>query len=220
MRETPESTQWGGAVYVASERAAVAWNRCCEEFKRLLEAGLPPQGPETRWKELAREVVAWRKAEDSAQMAQRAWADTKTPLEQARQLELRARGDIVDALNASEKSKNAAHERIARVAHEVNRAYCQALGDNSQPRWEDAPQWQRDSAMLGVQLHTENPDASPAASHESWMAQKAADGWIYGVEKRPDLKQHPCMVPFDALPLEQAAKDFIFRAVVHALVRP
>ncbi len=41
-------------------------------------------------------------------------------------------------------------EQIARVAHEVNRAYCQALGDNSQPAWEDAPQWQRDSAMLGV----------------------------------------------------------------------
>jgi hypothetical protein len=29
-------------------------------------------------------------------------------------------------------------EQIARVAHEVNRAYCQALGDQSQPAWEDA----------------------------------------------------------------------------------
>lgn len=43
-------------------------------------------------------------------------------------------------------------EQIARVCHEVNRAYCQALGDDSQPAWEDAPQWQRDSALLGVQL--------------------------------------------------------------------
>lgn len=41
-------------------------------------------------------------------------------------------------------------EQIARVVHEVNRAYCEALGDTSQPKWEDAPQWQRDSAMLGV----------------------------------------------------------------------
>lgn len=63
-------------------------------------------------------------------------------------------------------------EQIARVAHEANRAYCQALGDNSQPAWEDAPQWQRDSAMLGVKLHTENPNAGAQASHESWMAQK------------------------------------------------
>ena len=108
-------------------------------------------------------------------------------------------------------------EFIARVCHEVNRAYCQALGDNSQPAWENAPQWQRDSAMIGVKLHTENPEASPAASHESWMAQKVSEGWVYGPEKRQDLKQHHCIVPFDALPVEQQAKDYIFRGVVHAL---
>ena len=108
-------------------------------------------------------------------------------------------------------------EQIARVAHEVNRAYCQALGDNSQPTWEDAPQWQKDSAMLGVKLHTENQNAGAQASHESWMAQKLSEGWEYGPEKRPDLKQHHCIVPFDALPREQQAKDYIFRGVVHAL---
>lgn len=107
---------------------------------------------------------------------------------------------------------------VARVAHEVNRAYCQALGDHSQPVWEEAPQWQRDSAMAGVRLHWKNKEAGPQVSHESWMAQKVADGWVYGPEKRPDLKQHPCMVPFDQLPREQQAKDFIFRAVVHAHV--
>lgn len=107
-------------------------------------------------------------------------------------------------------------ESVARLAHEVNRAYCLALGDESQPVWEDAPQWQRDSAVLGVRFHIENRDASPGASHECWMAQKVADGWVYGPEKRPDLKQHPCMVPFEELPREQQAKDFIFRAVVRA----
>ena len=108
-------------------------------------------------------------------------------------------------------------DQIARVAHEVNRAYCEALGDRSQPAWEDAPQWQRDSAMLGVRLHTENPGASAAASHESWMAQKVAEGWVYGPVKDPEAKTHHCIVPFDMLPREQQAKDFIFRAVVHAL---
>jgi hypothetical protein len=116
------------------------------------------------------------------------------------------------------KEKLMNKEQIARACHEVNRAYCQSLGDNSQPAWEDAPDWQRDSAMLGVDLHTNNPHAGPEASHESWMAQKVADGWTYGPEKRPDLKQHPCMVPFAELPVEQQAKDYIFRAVVHALI--
>lgn len=108
-------------------------------------------------------------------------------------------------------------EEIARVCHEVNRAYCQALGDNSQLPWESAPEWQRNSAMMGVELHLSNPDAGPQASHESWMAQKTAEGWVYGPMKDPETKQHPCMVPFAELPVDQQAKDFIFRGVVLAL---
>jgi len=108
-------------------------------------------------------------------------------------------------------------QEIARVCHEVNRAYCQALGDNSQPAWEDAPDWQKDSALLGVKLHIEHPESGPQASHESWMAQKLADGWAYGRTKDPEAKTHPCIVPFDLLPVDQQAKDYIFRAVVHAL---
>lgn len=107
-------------------------------------------------------------------------------------------------------------EQIAQLAHEVNRAYCQALGDDSQPAWAEAPQWQKDSALLGVELHTANPDAGPEMSHESWMKQKVADGWIHGSVKDPVKKEHPCLVSFHELPKEQQAKDFIFRGVVHA----
>ena len=109
-------------------------------------------------------------------------------------------------------------EEIARVAHEVNRAYCQALGDDSQVPWEEAPEWQKQSAMLGVRLHSSYPEAGPQASHESWMEQKLSDGWKYGPVKKPEAKEHPCLVPFDQLPREQQAKDFIFRAVVHAML--
>lgn len=108
-------------------------------------------------------------------------------------------------------------ERIARVCHEVNRAYCAALGDFTQAPWESAPLWQRDSARAGVRMHLEHPDASPAASHESWMAQKVADGWVRGDAKDPERKTHPCIVSFSELPVAQQAKDFIFRGVVHAL---
>lgn len=111
-----------------------------------------------------------------------------------------------------------ANEAIARVAHEVNAAFCRAYGDDSQPSWNDAPQWQKDSAINGVIFHRENPDAGPEASHNSWMAEKEADGWVYGVEKDPGKKEHPCMVPFSELPPEQQAKDFLFRQVVHSLI--
>ena len=108
-------------------------------------------------------------------------------------------------------------EDIGRVCHEVNRAYCLALGDMSQRPWADAPQWQRDSAIKGVEFHLANPDASPAASHDAWLAVKIADGWKYGPVKDAAKKEHPCFCTFSELPPSQQAKDFIFRAIVHAL---
>ncbi len=108
-------------------------------------------------------------------------------------------------------------EEIAKACHEINRAYCQALGDDSQQPWDETPDWAKESAMHGVELHIANPNAGPEASHESWMKEKEENGWVYGEVKDPDKKEHPCMVPFDELPVEQQAKDYIFRAVVHVL---
>lgn len=108
-------------------------------------------------------------------------------------------------------------ELIAKVCHEANRAYCQTIGDDSQPKWEDAPVWQRSSAINGVIFHIENPDAFGSASHDNWMAKKIADGWKYGPVKNPVTKEHHCIVPFNKLPPEQKAKDRLFRAIVHAL---
>jgi hypothetical protein len=109
-------------------------------------------------------------------------------------------------------------EEIARVCHEVNRAYCEALGDFSQPVWEEAEEWQRQSAFNGVEMHLQNPTAGPEQSHESWLAEKEANGWTFGEVKDAKKKTHPCMVPFSRLPVEQQAKDYIFRAIVHALM--
>lgn len=107
-------------------------------------------------------------------------------------------------------------EDIARVAHEVNKAYCESMGAHTQLRWEEAPDWLKESVRAGVALHLDT-EAGPEASHESWMAQKLADGWQYGPIKNPETKEHPCLVPFSDLPPYQQAKDFIFRAIVHAL---
>src|ERR1700692_2357453 len=95
---------------------------------------------------------------------------------------------------------------IARVCHEVNRAYCASQGDLSQPSWETAPPWQRDSAIKGVRFTLDHPDAKPSDSHESWLAEKRADGWKYGSVKNPDAKEHPCFVPYYELPKEQKAR--------------
>jgi hypothetical protein len=106
---------------------------------------------------------------------------------------------------------------IAKVCHEANRAYCQTIGDDSQPAWEQAPDWQRSSAIDGVKFHLANPTAGDSASHENWMKEKLHGGWKYGPVKNPEAKEHHCLVPFDQLPPEQQAKDRLFRAIVHAL---
>lgn len=108
-------------------------------------------------------------------------------------------------------------ENIAQVAHELNKAYCESIGDNSQPDWENAPEWQKQSAINGVNFHIENPDASPSASHDSWLKEKIETGWKYGPAKNPETKEHPCCVPYNELPVEQKAKDYIFRQTVHSL---
>lgn len=109
-------------------------------------------------------------------------------------------------------------EATAAVCHEVNRAYCESQGDRSQPAWDDAPEWQRASAINGVRFAIENPTAKPSDSHESWLAEKAADGWKYGPVKSPETKEHPCFVPYDELPQAQKAKDYLFLGVVRALL--
>ncbi|WP_336938036.1 RyR domain-containing protein [Acinetobacter modestus] len=106
---------------------------------------------------------------------------------------------------------------IAMACHLINTAYCQSLGDNSQPTWDDAPEQQRQSMITGVEMHLANPAATPEQSHESWYKLKEAEGWKYGEVKDLEKKEHQCFLPYDELPPEQKAKDYLFRATVHAL---
>lgn len=107
--------------------------------------------------------------------------------------------------------------QIARVCHEANRAYCTALGDMSQQSWDFAPQWQRDSAIKGVHFCLDNPSAPPSANHESWLEEKRATGWKYGPTKDETIKEHPCFVPYEALPVAQRLKDALFKNICLAL---
>ena len=106
---------------------------------------------------------------------------------------------------------------IAKICHEINKAYCESIGDTSQTLWDDAPTWQKRSAILGVQFHLNNPNAKPSDAHNSWLEEKIKDGWKWGRIKDADKKEHPCFLPYEMLPIEQKGKDFIFLQVVHSL---
>jgi hypothetical protein len=108
-------------------------------------------------------------------------------------------------------------EQIAPICHEANKSWCESNGDYSQKTWNEAEQWQRDSAIKGVEFRLANPEAPKSAQHDAWMSDKVADGWVYGKTKDAIEKTHPCIIPFEELPEFQQKKDALFCGIVDAL---
>ncbi|MBE6338238.1 MAG: Ryanodine receptor Ryr [Lentimicrobiaceae bacterium] len=42
--------------------------------------------------------------------------------------------------------------------------------------------------------------------HEVWAQSRISQGWSYGLERNDELKQHPCLVPYEELP--EIEKDY------------
>lgn len=108
--------------------------------------------------------------------------------------------------------------RIARVCHDANRAYCESMDMDLLPAWDNAPKWQKDSAIMGVQAILDGKVTKPEDSHIAWYDHKVAEGWVYGPTKDEIAKTHPCMVPYYDLPEAQRAKDTLFVNIVRALM--
>jgi len=108
--------------------------------------------------------------------------------------------------------------QIAEMCHWANRSWCHMNGDDSQPKWDDAPDWMKDSAIAGIKFLLNNPRATPEDQHEAWCQHKYADGWKLGATKDPDKKEHPCLVTYHELPLEQQVKDSIYQGVAKGMI--
>ena len=105
---------------------------------------------------------------------------------------------------------NENHLKLISIAcHEVNRAWCVAHNDLSQPPYEELDDEAKASSLAGVRGVLED-DNTPEQSHQSWLAFKRAHGWTYGPVKDPERKLHPCMVAYDDLPHQQKYKDHLF----------
>jgi hypothetical protein len=115
-------------------------------------------------------------------------------------------------------------EAAAKAAHEANRHYCDNIGDSSQVPWDQAPEWQKASAIQGVIYAIDHHFPNGKAMHENWMEGKLAQGWVYGEKKNGDLAvgplTHPCLVPYEQLPLDQQVKDDLFRETIINVLMP
>ncbi len=107
-------------------------------------------------------------------------------------------------------------EEVAKLSRNLNRMYCAALGDPVQEIWEKSTEVERQQLVNNVKYHLEN-DQTPQESHMSWVRQKIADGWCYDINRDDTLKLHPCLIPYEQLPVEQRAKDHILRGLVRGL---
>ena len=43
--------------------------------------------------------------------------------------------------------------------------------------------------------------------HEIWAQTRIQQGWTYGPERNDNIKQHPCLVPYNLLPDEEKEYD-------------
>ena len=44
-------------------------------------------------------------------------------------------------------------------------------------------------------------------THNNWLKQRLADGWVHGKQRNDLLKEHPCIVPYEDLPESEKEYD-------------
>lgn len=109
----------------------------------------------------------------------------------------------------------AALDRAAYVAHEANRVYRETIGGPAVPIWKELTGEQRAGKRSGVKAALEGK--TPEEMHIAWCEYKLKDGWRYGPRENEVSKEHPCLLPYDDLPIEQRRKDALFLGIVKAL---
>lgn len=109
-------------------------------------------------------------------------------------------------------------ESIAAICHEANRRYCHEIGERDKKSWEESSWATRQSAIAGVIFYMQNPNAEDADMHDQWLTRKLEEGWKYGPVLNESVKEHPCVLPYDKLPMQQKIKDALFRHVARTFI--
>lgn len=108
-------------------------------------------------------------------------------------------------------------ETLAAMIHGVTSRI--ARPDGTVPKsWEGISQDSRDMAVRAVESIMAGDPLTAEAGHELWMRLKIEAGWTCGpfcFENRT----HPCIMPFDDLPISEKLKDQTWAALTE-LFRP
>lgn len=105
---------------------------------------------------------------------------------------------------------------LAEKVHNINKIYCESIGDFTQVDWDKVTQVQRNGLIDAIERLIDDPTLSSEDLHNRWCECRRAEGWEYGEVKDVENKLHPCLVPYNQLPYEQIIKDNFIMAVVAA----
>lgn len=108
--------------------------------------------------------------------------------------------------------------RAAKAAYNANRVYCEAIGDVVPLPWLDLTDEEKLRFVDAVNRLRHNSMVTPAEQHAAWCVARREQGWVLGPRKDEQKREHPNLVPYDALPKEQKVKDKLFREVVLSIV--
>ena len=111
-------------------------------------------------------------------------------------------------------------ETVAQMCHVANIVYANSNCELKmlQKPWEELGAGEKNGRINAIRKIASGEIQTPRQSHEAWMKDRRAAGWVYGVTKDEDNKTHPCLVEYEELPEEQRVKDDIFFSIVYGLL--
>ena len=108
-------------------------------------------------------------------------------------------------------------EKLAKIAYEVNVAYCESLGDIVHPAWDELMPFEVAECVDLVKTVREDQMVAPKSLHALWCAGRGKKGWSYGPRLDFKIKTHPLLTDFEKLSKNNQSKGYILKGVVSAL---
>jgi len=102
---------------------------------------------------------------------------------------------------------------IAKMCHEVNRAYTAAIREPLK-HWHELEEQDKNIVIEHVAFLIINVDADVKAWHDAWVSKMIVAGWKYDAKRSLKNKTHEHLKPFHHLPEKQQVKDALFHSVV------
>lgn len=109
-------------------------------------------------------------------------------------------------------------EFVCKLVHQVNDAYRNMIGESPKGDWDSLEEGVKESTRKGVAFILSNPGATPKEIHDKWVEERECEGWSFGEVMDEEAKTHPCLTPYEQLPIEHRMKDFLYRNTVMAVL--